>query len=39
MRRRYRAKPRKDRKMFSRTAAKVHPKNANASPMRGGFRL
>lgn len=27
------------RKLFSRTAQYVHPKNVHNSPMRGGFRL
>lgn len=27
------------RKMFSRVAQYVHPKNVHNSPMRGGFRL
>ena len=26
-------------KLFTRTARKVHPKNAPANPMRGGIRL
>lgn len=27
------------RKLFSRTAQYVHPKNVHSAPMRGGFRL
>jgi len=27
------------KRVFSRTAAKVHPKNTIAAPMRGGIRL
>jgi len=27
------------RKLFSRTAQYVHPKNVHNAPMRGGFRL
>lgn len=27
------------RKMFSRVAQHVHPKNIHSSPMRGGYRL
>ena len=30
---------RKDKRVFSATAAGSHPKNAIASPMRGGYRL
>ena len=30
---------RRDRKVFSGTAASVHPKNVMTGPMRGGFRL
>ena len=29
----------KSRKLFTRTASKVHPKNVAARPMRGGIRL
>ena len=28
-----------DQRVFSRTAQKVHPKNAQPTPMRGGFRI
>lgn len=27
------------KKMFTKTASKVHPRNLRASPMRGGIRL
>lgn len=27
------------RKLFTRTAQYVHPKNVHSTPMRGGFRL
>lgn len=27
------------RKLFSRTAQYIHPKNVHRAPMRGGFRL
>ena len=30
---------RRDKRVFSRTAAGAHPKNLLAGPMRGGFRL
>jgi len=30
---------RKSKKLFSRTAQYVHPKNVHAVPMRGGFRI
>lgn len=37
---RYRVKNKsRDRRRFSRTASKVHKKNARARPMRGGFRI
>jgi len=29
----------KSKKLFSRTALRVNPKNTNAAPMRGGIRL
>lgn len=29
----------KSRRLFSRTAQYVHPKNVHAVPMRGGFRI
>lgn len=31
--------PRRDRKVFSRTASKVKKKNLRVVPMRGGFRI
>lgn len=37
--RRKRASRRYDRKVFSSTAARVHPKNLKLSPMRGGYRI
>lgn len=36
--RRHKMNNRSSRKLFSRTGAKVHPRN-NAMPMRGGIRL
>lgn len=36
---RKRVNRRRDRKIFSRTARKVHGKNLRAMPMRGGIRL
>jgi hypothetical protein len=30
---------RKSKKLFSRTAQYIHPKNVHRSPMRGGFRI
>lgn len=36
---RKRANKRYDRKVFSRTAGRIHKKNLIAMPMRGGFRL
>lgn len=36
---RHRVKKRRDKKIFSRTASKVHSKNLRAVPMRGGFRI
>lgn len=36
---RKRANPRRDRKMFSKTARKFHKRNMRATPMRGGIRL
>lgn len=36
---RKRANPRKDKKIFSRSASMVHKKNLNNGPMRGGIRL
>ena len=29
----------KSRRLFSKTANYIHPKNAHRTPMRGGFRL
>lgn len=37
--RRYRANPRKDRRIFSRSASLVHKRNLNVVPMRGGIRI
>ena len=31
--------PKHSKKMFSKGAAKVHPRNNRATPMRGGIRL
>lgn len=39
MAKRYRAKKRIDKKIFSRTASMVHKKNLQAMPMRGGIRI
>jgi hypothetical protein len=39
MSRRYKLKKKHSRKMFSRTANYMHPKNVHSSPMRGGFRM
>ena len=36
---RKRANKRYDRKVFSATADRVHPKNVQRPPMRGGYRL
>ena len=36
---RHRLPRRASRKMFTNTAMKVNPKNLQAVPMRGGFRL
>lgn len=36
---RKRANKKYDRKMFSRTANRIHKKNLIALPMRGGFRI
>lgn len=30
---------RRDKRVFSKTAAGVHPKNVLSGPMRGGFRM
>lgn len=32
-------KKQKSRNLFTKTAEKVHPKNGNSRPMRGGIRL
>jgi len=37
--RRKRMSRRGSKKLFSRTAAKIHKKNLRAIPMRGGFRI
>lgn len=39
MKRRSKLRRGKDRKVFSRTAAKTHRKNGMGAPMRGGIRL
>lgn len=39
MRRPKRMGRKKSKRLFSRTAAKVHPRNAPARAMRGGIRL
>lgn len=39
MRGRRKMSKKKSRKLFSKTAAWVHPMNAHSAPMRGGFRL
>lgn len=36
---RFKAKPRKDKRIFSKTASMVHKKNLVSGPMRGGIRL
>lgn len=36
---RSKVRPRKDRRVFSRTADKAHPKNYAQAPMRGGWRI
>lgn len=38
-RRRKRASKRFDKKVFTHTASKVHPKNLRLFPMRGGIRV
>lgn len=38
-RNRTRAKPKADKKYFTNTALRVHPKNVPTNPMRGGIRL
>jgi hypothetical protein len=37
--RRSRVSKRKSRKLFSRTARSVHPRNIASAPMRGGIRM
>lgn len=39
MRKGKKMKKRDSRKLFSKTAQYVHPKNVHQAPMRGGFRL
>jgi len=39
MKKRYKVSRKKSRRLFSRTAQYVHPKNVHAVPMRGGYRL
>jgi hypothetical protein len=39
MSKRHKMTRKSSRKLFSRTAQYVHPKNVHSSPMRGGFRL
>lgn len=39
MKRRSRISKRKSKKLFSRTAQYIHPKNVHKMPMRGGFRI
>lgn len=39
MSKRYKMSKKSSKKLFSRTAQYVHPKNVHATPMRGGFRL
>jgi len=36
---RHKINNRKSKKMFTKTAKKVHPKNGMGMPMRGGIRL
>lgn len=36
---RKRANPRKDKRIFSKSASMVHKKNLDNGPMRGGIRL
>lgn len=39
MKRRSKMSKRHSKKLFSRTAQYIHPKNIHRQPMRGGFRL
>lgn len=39
MKRRSKMSRKKSRRLFSKTAQYVHPKNVHNVPMRGGFRL
>jgi hypothetical protein len=39
MHKRHKMHKRHGKKLFSRTAARVHKKNGRSSPMRGGVRL
>lgn len=39
MSRRMKMNRRRSKKIFTRGAQRIHPKNAPASPMRGGIRL
>lgn len=39
MRRRSKMSKRHSRKLFSKTAAYIHPLNMHRHPMRGGFRI
>jgi hypothetical protein len=39
MKRRKKLTPRRSKKMFTRTAKRVHRKNGMGRPMRGGIRL
>lgn len=39
MSKRHRMSRKSSRKLFSKTASYVHPKNVHNSPMRGGIRL
>jgi len=39
MRKRSKMPKKQSRKVFSKTAKRVHPKNVPARPMRGGIRL
>jgi len=38
MKRRFKMKGKSSRKLFTRTAKKVHKRNTYSNPMRGGFR-
>nr|QJB19799.1 MAG: hypothetical protein [Microvirus sp.] len=39
MSKRHKMSRKSSRRLFSRTAQYIHPKNVHAAPMRGGFRL